>query len=162
MIMRISAKFWIVILLTAGLLGGIARPSLAILDKTRFVAHLGIAYFCYHHWVSQPYKEGKLSEGAPHRTASIIKAGGALLFAVHEIKVSSKIAHASKDRLLQKVAGALDNMGDSFSSIGSRFKSGNFSKNDVDALGTSFGQLDRAAIANQLVVKDVPVTIPGN
>ncbi len=162
MTMRVSAKFWIVILLSASLIGGIARPSLAILDKTRFVAHLGVAYFCYHHWVSQPYKEGKLSEGAPHRTASIIKAGGALLFAVHEIKVSSKIAHASNDKLLQKVAGALDNMGESFSSIGSRFKAGSFSKSDVDALGTSFGQMDRAALANKISVKDVPVAIPGN
>ncbi len=31
-----------------------ARPAHAFLDKTRFVAHLGVAYFCFHHWVLKP------------------------------------------------------------------------------------------------------------
>ena len=29
-------------------------PSYAFLDKTRFAAHLGVAYFCFHHWVLKP------------------------------------------------------------------------------------------------------------
>jgi hypothetical protein len=150
-----------VTLLTVSLVIGIARPSMAVLDKTRFVAHLGVAYFCFHHWVSNPYRDGKFEAGAPHRTTTIIKAGGALLFAVHEAKVSSKIAHLSKDKMLQKVAGSLDAMTNSFSTVGERFKSGKFSKSDYDSLNGSFGAMDASARASSIQVKDVPVTIPG-
>jgi hypothetical protein len=36
------------------MLFGAASPSSAFLDKTRFVAHLGVAYFAFHHWVLLP------------------------------------------------------------------------------------------------------------
>ena len=52
-------KFLLVLALGITLTAGFARNSQALLDKTRFVAHLGIAYFCFHHWVSNPYREGK-------------------------------------------------------------------------------------------------------
>jgi hypothetical protein len=153
-------KKWLGALLCAAFLCGLARPSLAILDKTRFVGHLGIAYFCFHHWVSNPYREGKFVAGAPHRTASIVKAGAALLFAVHEIKVSNKIAHESKDPTLQKVSGALDNMANSFTSVGGRFKSGKFASTDMDSLTSSFSQMDSSTRASKIEVKDVPVKLP--
>lgn len=155
-------KQWLGAMLCVTLLCGLARPSMAVLDKTRFVAHLGVAYFCFHHWVSNPYREGKFVTGAPHRTASIVKAGAALLFAVHELKVSNKIAHESKDPTLQKVSGALDNMTNSFTSIGQKFKAGKFSSTDMDSLNGAFSQVDSSARASKIDVKDRPVTLPGS
>jgi hypothetical protein len=134
---------------------------MAILDKTRFAAHLGIAYFCFHHWVSNPYREGKFVAGAPHRTASVVKAGAALLFAVRELKAANKIAHESKDPTLQKVSGALDNMTNSFTSVGQRFKAGKFSSIDMDSLNGSFSHMDSSTRASKIEVKDVPVKLPG-
>lgn len=154
-------KLSIAVALAAALVAGLAQPSQALLDKTRFAAHLGIAYFCFHHWVSNPYREGKFVAGAPHRTASIVKAGAALLFAVHELKVSNKIAHMSKDPLLQKLSGSVDNMTNSFDSIGHKFKSGKFAGGDVDALNGSYSGMDSSARAAKIDVKDVPVAIPG-
>ena len=147
--------------LAAALVVGLAKPSQALFDKTRFAAHLGVAYFCFHHWVSNPYREGKFTAGTPHRTASLVKAGAALLFAVHEVKVSNKIAHNSKDPLLQKLAGSLDNMQSSFASVGDRFKHGNFKKEDLDTLNGSYGSVDSDTKAAKINVKDVPVAIPG-
>ena len=155
-------KLSVAFALAAALTVGLARPSQALFDKTRFAAHLGIAYFCFHHWVSNPYREGKFVSGTPHRTASIVKAGAALLFAVHELKVSNKIAHNSKDPLLQKLAGSVDNMTSSFASVGERFKSGNFKKEDVDTLNNSYDNVDGNARAAKINVKDVPVAIPGS
>ena len=147
--------------MAAVLIAGLAQPSQALLDKTRFVAHLGIAYFCFHHWVSNPYREGKFVAGAPHRTASIVKAGGALLFAVHELKVSNKIAHLSRDPLLQKLSGSVDNMTNSFDSIGHKFHSGKFGSGDIDSLNGAVNGMDTSARASKINVKDVPVAIPG-
>lgn len=147
--------------LALAMLAGSASPSSAFLDKTRFLAHLGVAYFVFHHWVLKPYQDHKFDTGADHRTATIVKGGVALLFAVHEVKVSSKIAHESKDPLLQKLAGGIDNLGGSFASVGQKLKSGTFDPKDINILKTVTGGVQQQAAAGGAVIKDVPVAIPG-
>jgi hypothetical protein len=47
------------ILTSALVLASVAAPANtahAIFDKTRFVLHLGAAYFAFHHWDLQPYQ----------------------------------------------------------------------------------------------------------
>jgi hypothetical protein len=134
----------------------------AFLDKTRFVAHLGIAYFCFHHWVLKPYEAGSFASGAPHRTSAIVKGGVALLFAVHEVKVSEKIAHNSKDPLLQKLDGGVASLESSFGAIGQRLKSGQFSPQDVAGLKTATTSVANDAAAGGATIKDVPVALPGS
>ena len=159
---RKASKITIAIGLSAAIWSSAVRPAEALFDKTRFAAHLGVAYFCFHHWVSKPFKEGAFTNGAPHRNSSIVKAGGALLFGVHELKVSNRIAHESRDPLLQKLAGSLDNMTNSFSSIGDKFKSGNFNPSDVGRLNQSVDTVNGRAQSAGINVKDVPVAIPGS
>jgi len=158
---RNQNKLFLAFALAAALTAGLARPSHAVLDKTRFAASLGIAYFCFHHWVSSPYREGKFVSGAPHRTATIVKSGVALLFAVHELKAANKIAHESKDPLLHKLSGSLDNMTNLFDTTGRKFKIGKFAPSDVDMLNGAFTGMDSSARAAKIEVKDVPVTVPG-
>ena len=153
-------------MVTAGLIAlalvfGAVSPAQAFLDKTRFAAHLGIAYFCFHHWVMKPYQEQQFESGAPHRTAAIIKGGVALLFAVHEVRVSSKIARNSKDPLLQKLSGGVDALMGSFGTVGQRLKSGKFSPDDIKGLDAATTSLGSAAAAGGAPIKDVPVPIPG-
>jgi len=100
-------KFVLAAALTLALFASFARPSYALLDKTRFAAHLGVAYFCFHHWVLKPIQAGEFSKGAPHRVSTIVKGGAALLFAVHEVKVAERIAHKSNSPLLHSLDGKL-------------------------------------------------------
>ena len=151
----------VVAALVAAMLTGSVSPSYAFLDKTRFVAHLGIAYYCFHHWVWNPYKEGKFSGGAEHRTATIVKGGIATLFAYHEIKVSESIAQKSKDPLLQKLAGAIPSMTAAFATVGSKLKSGHFDPKDIEGLNGLTGSIARTAASGGAVIKDVPVPVPG-
>ncbi len=137
------------------------RPSSAFLDKTRFAAHLGIAYFCFHHWVLNPYKDGRFASGAPHRVSSIIKGGAALLFAVHEVKVSEKIARKSNDPLLNRLTGGLGALAGSFAAVGSKLKGGKFSPQDIDGLSGQTTSVDSSARAGGVHIKDVPIAIPG-
>jgi len=148
-------------LIAVALLISAARPASAFLDKTRFVAHLGVAYFCFHHWVLKPYEQHAFDPGAPHRTSTIIKGGAALLFAVHEVRVAGKIAHMSKDPLLQKIAGGVDSLDGSFGAIGAKLKSGHFSPDDIKMLQTQTSSVGAAAAAGGAPIKDVPVAIPG-
>ncbi len=158
---RIWSKPLVIVALVAAMLTGSISPSYAFLDKTRFVAHLGIAYYCFHHWVWNPYKEGKFAGGADHRTSSIVKAGVASLFAYHEVKVAEKIAKSSKDPLLQKIAGGLNNLDSSFASVGAKLKGGHFDPKDIESLNGVTTSVASAAAAGGTTIKDVPVAIPG-
>jgi len=154
-------KLFLVAALAATMILGSLGPSSAFLDKTRFVAHLGVAYFCFHHWVLKPYQAGAFEAGAPHRTATIIKGGVALLFAVHEVGVAKKIADKSNDPLLKKLDSSLASMTSSFGTIGQKLKSGSFNPKDIAGLSSLTGLISSQAAANGINIKDVPVALPG-
>jgi hypothetical protein len=141
-------------LLVLTMLLGSFQPANAIFDKTRFVADLGIAYFSFHHWVSKPAKEGAFASGAPHRTAAIVKAGGALLLAVNRVKKANWIAHHTKDPLLSKLATKLDALQASFATMGSKFKGGNMAPTDLGSLNSVFSSFDSAAKGGGLAIQD--------
>jgi hypothetical protein len=161
-VVRQRPRFLLVGAFVAALVAGMASPSFAFLDKTRFVAHLGIAYFCFHHWVMKPYQEGAFAEGAPHRVSAIVKGGVAMLFAVHEVQVSEKIAHTSKDPLLQKLDGGLQNMTNAFKAEGEKLKSGQFDPKDLPSLTGLTTMIEGGAEAAGAKIKDVPIALPGN
>ncbi len=165
--MNKATRFLLTPSLLAALFFASSAPSSAFLDKTRFAAHLGIAYYCFHHWVLNPYREGKFAGDAPHRTASLVKAGAALLFAVHQVKTAQKIAVNSKDPTLHRLsggvgaAGGLGALAGSFGAIGERLKSGQFSAKDVTDLASQTTTVGSEAAANGAPIKDVPVSVPG-
>lgn len=134
----------------------------AFLDKTRFVTHLGIAYFCFHHWVLKPYQEGLYASGAPHRFSTIVKGGAALLFAVHEVKVAEKIAKTSQDPLLQKLDGGLTDLTASFGTIGEKLKTGHFDPSDIALLKGKSDAVAAGAAADGAPIKDVPIAVPAS
>jgi len=155
-------KTFVAVAFVAALLSASFGRADAFLDKTRFVAHLGVAYFCFHHWVLKPYQAGDFQSGAPHRISTIVKGGAALLFAVHEVRVAEKIAHNSPDPLLQKLDGGLTSLMGSFSTVGQNLKSGHFNPSDIDGLKTAAEGLAAKAGMSGFNIKDIPVKLPGS
>ena len=92
----------------------------AILDKTRFVLHLGFAYYAFHHFVYARFHhklvaadgtvsyENQFAKGYPHRTANLVKAAIALLFTAHELKVAYDIANKSNSATLHALVKPLN------------------------------------------------------
>lgn len=161
MLQRIFQR-WLAVALFAILLAfGMARTADAFLDKTRFVAHLGIAYFCFHHWVLNPYRQGAFAPGAPHRIAAIVKGGVALLFAVHEVRVAQDIAHKSNDPLLHKLDGEVAALSASFAAVAAKMKGGHFDASDANNLGGQTDKVGGDAATGGAPIKDVPVPVPG-
>jgi hypothetical protein len=154
-------KLALALALVLALIAGATRPASAFLDKTRFIAHLGVAYFVFHHWILGPYDQGAFAAGAPHRTAALVKGGVALLFAVHEVHVAEKIAAHSKDPLLQKLNAGVVALAGTFVSVAERMKAGQFSTADLGQLQNTTGTLQSAAQQNGVTIKDVPAPIPG-
>lgn len=154
-------KPWMVGTMTFVMAAGILSPSYAILDKTRFAVHLGLGFGAFHHWVWKPYKQGMFASGAPHRTKALIKGGLALLFAVHELKVSDDIAHKSNSPLLHKLVSPLDALQAEYTTLGQKLKGGQFNPSDLEALNTHVGALGAGAAAAGAPVKDADSKIPG-
>ncbi len=152
------------VLAGALLLATVAAPlstSYALFDKTRFVLHLGAAYFAFHHWDLKPFQQGKFSAGAPGRTANLVKGGLALAFAAHEVLVARKVAQNSKSPLLQKLDGSMNSLSTEMSAIGAKLKGGNLNPTDIKSLDTDTQNFGAASAAAGQPIKDVPVAIPG-
>ena len=138
-----------------------AESHPAFLDKTRFALHMGLAYFAFHHFVWNKYKAGDFKAGAAHRTSTIIKAGIALLFTVHELKKAYDIANGSSSKTLQALVKPLNALGYKMQTIGNRFKKGQYSDADVNSLNSSANSFSKTSSTNGYGFKDIPVTIPG-
>ena len=150
-------RYVLIAALMLALVAGTAKPASALFDKTRFVAHLGVAYFCFHHWVVKPLQAGGFADGAPHRVSTIVKGGAALLFAYHEVKVSEKIAHDSNSPILHSLDAKLIALGSSFATVGTSLKSGQFNLDDIKGLTAMTSSVKTDAAAAGEDIKDVPV-----
>lgn len=140
---------------------GPLSTSHALLDKTRFVAHVGVAYYAFHHWVLTPYRAGQFAAGAAGRTRAFAKGGLALLFAAHEVNVAEKVAHGSRDPLLQKLDGELVKLRGSLTAIGNRAKAGQLTDADIQSLDDTTTQIGRDSAAGGQPIRDVQAAIPG-
>jgi hypothetical protein len=137
------------------------NTALALFDKTRFVLHLGAAYFAFHQWDLKPYQDGRFAAGAPGRTANLVKGGLALAFAAHEVVVARKVAANSNSPLLKKLDGGLNTLSAEMSSLGNRLKGGKLNPADLQTLNTDTLKFSTDAAAAGQKIKDVPVAIPG-
>jgi hypothetical protein len=133
----------------------------ALFDKTRFLLHMGLAYYAFHHFVYARYKAKDFNKGAAHRTKDLIEAGIALLFAYHEVKVAYGIAKGSNSATLHALIKPVQALGNAANSVAGKFKKGDFSTTDFSGLTGKFSGLAKTAGAAGYTIHDLPVKIPG-
>jgi hypothetical protein len=114
--------------------------------KTKFVLHAGLAFGAFHRYIYRPLRAGALGPGAPHRVRSIVKAGTAALFAVHELRTAREDALA--DDRLRSLAERVERLLSRLARLGSALKRGTLepsaivaSADAVSALGTASGDV---------------------
>ena len=141
----------------------VAAPTAAhaaLFDKTRVVLHLAVAYGVFHHWVYTPFRAGQLSI---HHPLKLVKAGLALLFAVHEVKQAIAITSHSSSPTLKALNTVLVGIGAKFQSVGALFKSDPASLTDGQ-VSSSIGNLNSQVVRSNSIlhVPDAPVSALGN
>lgn len=136
-----------------------AHPA-AFLDKTRVILHLAVAYGVFHHWIYKPFKAGDLNTS--HKI-KLVKAGLALLFAVHEVKKAIDITSHSNDGTLKKLNSVLTGLSDKFTSVGNLFHKDPSSLTD-DQVAHSIDDLNTGVDASNKIlnVPDAPVSKLGD
>ncbi len=140
----------------------IATPHtrVAVLDKTRFIFHAGVAFFAVHHEYAR-YKAGDFASGAPHRVTRIVAAAAVLLLGYHEAKAAYDVAEKSHSKTLHALASPINLLASELSTVHSRFSKGQFNATDLQMLNNSTSTIDGAARANGTgTIKDVPATLP--
>jgi hypothetical protein len=117
--------------------------------KTKFVLHMGLAFGAFHRYISKPLAAGAFGPGAPHRVRSIVKAGTAALFAVHELRMAREDALA--DDRLRPLTERVERLLGRLVHLGSALKRGTLepsailgSAGAVSALSTASGALGAA------------------
>jgi hypothetical protein len=132
------------------------------LDRTRFLAHMGAAFFAFHRYVLKPYEAGAFKAGAPHRVRNLVKAGLALAFAYHEVRVSYGIAKNSQVKSLHALASAVDALGAKMSAAVTGLKNGQFNAGKIAAVVAAVAATGALAAKTGFSIKDIPVSVPGN
>jgi hypothetical protein len=132
----------------------------AILDKTRFLVHAGIAFFIIHHEYAR-YKQGYFSAGTPGRVRHIVVAAAALAIAVHEAKVAYGIAQKSKSKTLHALASPFASLAATIDGIRSKFAKGQGNAADLATLNNAAGTVDSTSISDGVgAIKDVSAPLP--
>lgn len=127
----------------------------AFFDKTRFLGHMGLALYVFHHFVYARYKSGGFASGASGRTGNFVKAALALAFTYHELKVSYDIANKSNSSVLHAVVSPLNALLGKVSNVHDQLKGNNLNPSALDDLNNSTSSLTSTAKSNGLGINEV-------
>ncbi|HVA88524.1 MAG TPA: hypothetical protein VNL71_01650 [Chloroflexota bacterium] len=136
-----------------------AATHAAFLERTRFLADMGLAYYAFHHFVYARYQNGGFSYGARGRAGNFVKAAIALLFAYNRLSAAEKIAAKSHSRLLHILASPLTLLLGGVALEHTRLQRGQYQAGDLRQLGDSFDSFDRGATSKGYAIRDLSATI---
>jgi hypothetical protein len=131
------------------------------LAKTRFLLHAGLGIGAFRHYVYTPFKAGKFNKGAKGRTKSMVIAGAATLFALHQLKTAKGFAEA--DKTLCKLVAPIDKLTASMPVLGSGLKSGKLDSSGISATATNVASLKGSSTKlGAPITETVPPSVPGS
>ncbi len=127
------------------------------LAKTKFVLHAGLAFGAFHHFIYTPLRAGDLSHPFSHKL-TIVKAGLAATFVVHELKLA--LADARADPTLSKLVAPLTDLDAKLSSLVAGITGGSPNAGGVESANSTIGSISGlAASAGQPITSQVPSTL---
>jgi hypothetical protein len=122
----------------------------------KFVLHVGLAGFAFHHWIYNPFKAGLLHPlSHPVVTA---KAALAAVFVYHELKLA--VADAKSSKILSALFAPVVALADKVKALGSSLTGGATDAAAINAVQAGGGQIVQAAGAKGIQIPDIPVATP--
>ncbi|MDR3664212.1 MAG: hypothetical protein P4L86_28170 [Mycobacterium sp.] len=119
--------------------------------KTKFVAHSGLAFGAFHHWLWKPFEAGTFKKGANGRITSFIKGGLAALFVKREIRLATTDVQADPT-LCKAIIAPLDKVGDTVQAAFDKLKGGDAS--GVTDLNSSIGAIESSSQTNGVPIQE--------
>ena len=133
--------------------GGSAAGSTATTHfaKTKFLLHAGLAFGAFHHFIYEPVKAGDLKHPFEHKL-TLIKAGVATLFVVHELKLAAADVKSSK--ILSTLFAPLTFVANKLSALKSSIVGGSANPSDVTNLNGNLSQISATAASHGQSISD--------
>jgi hypothetical protein len=125
--------------------------------KSKFLVHAGLAFGAFHRYIDKPFKTGAFNSGAPQRLRSIVKAGTAALFCVHELRTARD--DALSDSHLRPLVEKVERLLDKLTTLGASLKRGSFNPAAIVASAGAVTTLVSASGAAGAAVKEVAPTL---
>ena len=119
--------------------------------KTKFLLHAGLAFGAFHHFIYEPVKAGDLKHPFSHKL-TLIKAGVATLFVVHELKLAAVDVKSSK--ILSTLFAPLTFVANKLSALKSSIVGGSANPADVTNLNGSLSQISATAASHGQSISD--------
>jgi len=131
----------------------------AFLDKTRFVADLGVAFFCIHH-VYKNYKNGLYAKGANGRLRHIIVAGAVLAIAYNRLHAAYTTANGSSSATLHKLVAPLNAVLSKLSGQQANLAGGTFDTSSFQNMYSTADSFGKTATSNGYLYHDISIPLP--
>ncbi len=141
--------------------GTVPHAEAGVVEKARFVFHLGAAYYAFNTWVWRPYREYKFQVGAPGQKTNIVKAGLALAFAATQVNAAIKMTRNTNDPFLQKIGSLLPGFNKSVNTVAADLQRGRFNEQGIQNINRQTNNLLNAADSQGQRIRPVAVPIPG-
>jgi hypothetical protein len=119
--------------------------------KTKFVAHSGLAFGAFHHWLWKPFEAGTFKSGASGRIGAFIKGGLAALFVKREIRLATTDVQADPT-LCKAIIAPLDKVGDTVQAAFDKLKGGDAS--GITDLNSSIGGIESTSQTNGVAIQE--------
>jgi hypothetical protein len=119
--------------------------------KTKFLLHAGLAFGAFHHFIYEPVKAGDLKHPFSHKL-TLIKAGVATLFVVHELKLAAVDVKSSK--ILSTLFAPLTLVANKLSALKSSIVGGSANPSDVTNLNGNLSQISSTAASHGQTISD--------
>lgn len=141
---------------------GPGRSHPAILDKTRFLADMGLGAFAAYHFVYKPWQNGDFTSG----TLAVLipryaKAGLALAFAYNRFNAAYKIANSSHDPVLHALAAPLNKLSAHFNKESADLKHGHYNSGDMQSMYNETSKFYALTHSSGYNITQIPSRIPG-
>ncbi len=133
----------------------------AFLDKTKFIAHIGVAYYAFHHFIYLRFKNGGFQSGAKGRIGNFVKAALAGAFAYHEVRVALGIANNGNSAILGKLVSPLNSLSAGFGSLLTKLQGKSATASDFNNLNSQATSFQQMAGSKGAGFNDIPVSVPG-
>ncbi|MGB8406618.1 MAG: hypothetical protein WCE30_21405 [Mycobacterium sp.] len=119
--------------------------------KTKFVAHSGLAFGAFHHWLWKPFEAGAFTKGTSGRVTAFIKGGLAALFVKREIRLATSDVQADP-ALCKAIIAPLDDIGNTVQAAFDKLKGGDAS--GLTALNSSIGSVESTSQTNGVAIQE--------
>lgn len=119
--------------------------------KTKFLLHAGLAFGAFHRYVYKPFRAGVFSHPFLHKL-SLIKAGLAALFIVHELKIAAVDVHSSK--LLSRLFSPLTAVAARLSALRSSITGGSVNAADIGGVQSQLSAIGKTASSKGQAIQD--------